>query len=152
MPSPYLLIQGGAELLTWSGGQHPTFHDAEVVGLDLRRRSPSRLQVHWWRPRPSARNPRVLEQADDVVVTFVLTSVVDLKLTDFSVQNVINELVLRQVPTDPGAAWMLQTAQEQLWKLELAGCYGLYGTITAAGVAIELAEGEPDDFKRIRPQ
>ncbi|MFI0846171.1 hypothetical protein [Mesorhizobium sp. IMUNJ 23232] len=78
----FATIPGAAEVVDWFGFV-PTFHDAEVVGLDLRRRAPSRLNVYFWRG---------LNQTDErghficdrhAVVTFVMTDIIHIQLKGF---------------------------------------------------------------------
>jgi hypothetical protein len=43
----YHEVSGGAELLRWFG-RVPSFHDAEILSLDLRRKGQSTLRLHGW--------------------------------------------------------------------------------------------------------
>ena len=42
-------IPGGADLLAWFGGYLPSFHDAEILGLELDRAGATcRIRAHTW--------------------------------------------------------------------------------------------------------
>jgi hypothetical protein len=43
----YDVVSGGARLVQWFG-QVPSFHDAEILTLHLRRKGQSVLRLHWW--------------------------------------------------------------------------------------------------------
>jgi hypothetical protein len=90
-------IPGGPELVAWFG-QVPSFHDAEIVSLNLHRRAPSALIIHAWRMtrEVDVRCRYILDR--HAVVTFVLEDILDLQLGSFSHQNVIGELRLRRTP------------------------------------------------------
>ena len=64
-----------------------------------------------------------------VVVTFILEGISESELDEFNHQNVLSNLTLSKVPNG--------------YKLEMAPCFGLNGTITARSVRIELEPGMP---------
>jgi hypothetical protein len=127
-------IPGFGELVEWCTGW-PSFHDAEIVRVDLNRRAPSRLVVHvLGGPRPKfgpRANTKDSVPPDDVVVTFVLEEIEDLELNDFSHQNVLFGLRLEQEASG--------------FQITLDPCYGLAGKITALKVSIEFTPGKPHD-------
>lgn len=45
--SVYTSISGGTELLDWFG-RVPSFHDAEIIDLHLKRGDSSKLRIHAW--------------------------------------------------------------------------------------------------------
>src|SRR6476660_3432162 len=45
--SIYDVVPGGADLMRWFG-QVPSFHDAEILSLHLRRKGQSVLRLHGW--------------------------------------------------------------------------------------------------------
>jgi len=93
----YTHIPGGPELLAWFG-RPPSFHDAEIVNLQLNRRAPSTVAIHTWTmtDRVDQRGYFILDR--HAVVTFTLEDIVDLQLDGFSHQNVIGHLHLRRAP------------------------------------------------------
>ncbi len=98
----YDQIPGGQALLDWFG-YVPSFHDAEIVGLDLRRTGraccASTISSRHTSPSTSKAAPIVFEK--HAVVTFALEDIMDLQLNGFSHQNVIGGLTLRRA-TDRG--------------------------------------------------
>lgn len=116
-------VPGAAELAQWFG-RWPSFHDAEVLEVTLRRSGESYIRV-------SMLNVRVEVGADGqhytsydhhAVVTFLLEEVSDLELADFSAQNVIFGLDLLTVSGG--------------YRIALQPCYGLAGYIEAAQVSV----------------
>ena len=143
----YANIPGGPELLAWLGCT-PTFHDAEIVNLDLHRRGASRLSVHFWNTRNEvdARGYFVLDR--HAVVTFILEEILDLQLDGFSHQNVIGYLHLRRAPDrrDRRPFYSSDPSPED-WELELEPCFGLDGKIRCRRVSVSIVSGKPDDFR-----
>ncbi len=141
----YDQIPGGQALLDWFG-YVPSFHDAEIVGLDLRRTGQSLLRIHYFIA------PYVTEHEQGgsyvfekhAVVTFALEDIMDLQLNGFSHQNVIGGLTLRRA-TDRGRAnyYSLNQSPEDI-EIELEPCYGLDGFIRAKRVSISLEPGIPE--------
>ena len=126
----------------------PTFHDAEVVGLDLRRQAPSRLSVYCWRG---------LNQTDErghficdrhAVVTFVMTDIIHIQLEGFGPQNVLSELVVRRALDRPESQnhYVMNPSSED-YELELGPCYGLSGYIRCRAVSVEILAGKPLDLR-----
>ena len=76
-----------SEKLTRLLGSWPSFHDAEIVSVELNRR-----------PKVGATKPsatfqiRLIEKDDDIFVRLLFDRVEDLKLEDFNHQNVIYEM------------------------------------------------------------
>jgi hypothetical protein len=129
-PRELATIDGARELFDWFG-YWPSFHDAEIVRLDLRRREPSTLDVATWEmtKETDARGYFVL--AKHVVVTFVLDEVANLELSGFSHQNVVFGI---DVEIEDGK-----------FRLSISPSYGLAGTITADRLSIQLSPGSPAD-------
>jgi Immunity protein 50 len=93
----YASISGGSELVAWFG-RVPSFHDAEIVGLNLNRRSASTLVLHTWSTTNGVDDRGYFVLDRHVAVTFVLEEILDLELNGFSHQNVVFGLVLRRAP------------------------------------------------------
>ena len=130
----YESIPGGPALLAWFG-QEPSFHDAEILSINL-------VDQPEHAPGPRLDHPN---QVDDhgylvldrhTVVTFTLEDIMDVQLDGFSPQNVISGLRLQ---------WRLIVAEASLWRglsrrttlqIELEPCYGLDSVIRAKRVSI----------------
>jgi hypothetical protein len=127
-------IAGYQEFVEWCSGW-PSFHDSEIVTLELNRRAPSKLVIHvLGGPKPTfgpRSDSRYSSPPTDVVVTFVLEEIEDLNLEGFSHQNVIFALELEH---DAG-----------LFKFRMDPGYGLAGKIAARKVSIEFLPGAPVD-------
>lgn len=137
-------VEGGAELLRWFG-RTPSFHDAEILSLHLRRKGRSELRLHAWIGTDAVGPGAKYVLDKHAVVTFTLDEVSDLQLDGFSVQNVIGGLILRRAPDRPERRGFL--AHDPLpsdIEIELEPCYGLSGLIRARSVSISFKPGEPD--------
>jgi hypothetical protein len=141
--SIYELVSGGPELLRWFG-QVPTFHDAEILSLHLRRKGQSVLRLHGWVGTGAVGQDGYLVLDRHAIVTFALTDVMDLQLDSFSIQNVISGLILRRAPDRAERRGYLAHAplSEDI-EIELEPCYGLNGLIRARTVAITFEPGAP---------
>src|ERR1700730_4996153 len=122
------VIPGADEVVRWFGNW-PSFNDAEVLEIDLRRNGRSSIRLHAFRMTSEidATGHFVLDQHAEV--TFWLEDISDLELGDFSSQNGIFGLSL-----EPVAAG---------FKLALSPCYGIAGYIEAARVSVSLKPGKP---------
>jgi hypothetical protein len=124
-------VQGATEVVAWFG-RWPSFHDGEILELHLCRAGESRLRVHTWLLTNEVDSQGYYVQKQHAIVTFVLSDITDLELTDFSCQNVIFGLSLEPV--------------ESGFRLQLAPCYGMAGYIVASGVRVEIEpEVKPHD-------
>ena len=143
VPHIYAEVPGGAELVRWFG-RVPSFHDAEIISLDLRRSGKSFLRIHGWvgTDQVDERGYMVLDK--HAVVTFTLEDIMDLQLDGFSHQNVIGGLILQRA-IDRGRAnyYPLPQSSEDI-EIELEPCYGLDGVIRAKRVSISFEPGIPD--------
>ena len=123
-------IPGKDEVISWFG-RWPSFHDAEVLELHLNRSGTSRLRVYAWNMTDRTfekdhKQYSVLEK--HAVVTFEIDDIIDLKLTEFSSQNVLSGIQL--------------TIDNGVYHLDLGPCYGLHGQITASQVRVSIQPGE----------
>ena len=140
----YHEVPGGADLLRWFG-RVPSFHDAEVLSLDLRRRGQSALRLHGWIMTDKVGEDGFIVLDRHAIVTFTLDGIMDLQIDGFSAQNVIAGLILRRAPDRPERRGFLALAPSpQDIEIELEPCYGLDGLIRARSVAITLQPGKPD--------
>ncbi|GJD86657.1 hypothetical protein BHAOGJBA_0151 [Methylobacterium hispanicum] len=141
----YREVPGGAELLRWFG-RVPSFHDAEILSLDLRRKGQSTLRLHGWITTDKVGEGGFLVLERKAIVSFALDGIMDLQLDGFSKQNVIGGLILRCAPDRPERRGYL--ALDPLpgdIEIELEPCYGLDGLIRARSVSITFRPGAPDD-------
>ncbi len=123
-------IDGAQAVLDWFGCW-PSFHDAEIVELHLSRRRPSRLCILNWRVDWQVVENGYYRREKEAVVTFALDRITDLKLEEFSHQNVIGELYIEK--------------REGRVRLILAPCYGISGFIEAEAVSVQVAPGGAGD-------
>ncbi len=128
VPVELEVITGAAKLHEWFG-YWPDFHDAEVIGLHLNRKGNSFLRVHTWDTTKEVNEKGYYVQAKHVVVEFIMESVSDLSLNDFSGQNVISGLGIEKTATG--------------FRLALGACFGLAGTIDAEAISIQITPGKP---------
>jgi hypothetical protein len=141
--SIYDAVSGGDDLLRWFG-QAPSFHDAEILSLDLRRKGQSVLRLHGWINTGQVGQGGYFVLDRNAIVTFTLSEVMDLQLDGFSVQNVIGGLILRRAPHRPERrGYLALDPLPQDIELELEPCYGLSGLIRARSVSITFEPGKP---------
>lgn len=116
-------LPGSDVVIKWFG-RWPSFHDAEVVSLNMARKGESILRVYPYYPDKPA------------TVVFIFDEITDVELADFSGQNVIFSL---------GIAEVIDQTKEKAIRLTLSPCYGLAGRIDAKGVRVELVPGKSTD-------
>ena len=86
-------MQGGPDLLAWFDGRVPSFHDAEVLVLELDRGGATcRLRVHAFEITNEVDPAGYCVLARHALVSFVLSGVTDLELAGFNHQNVLSGL------------------------------------------------------------
>ncbi|HEX5236771.1 MAG TPA: hypothetical protein VFW25_15735 [Silvibacterium sp.] len=116
-------LAGADAVKDWFDGW-PSFHDAEVVSIFLARQKESVLRVYPYYPQKPA------------TVDFIFEDVTDIELKDFSGQNVIFGLEIQKATDQNGSS---------VYRLFLAPCYGMAGTIDAKSLRIELSPGSSPD-------
>jgi hypothetical protein len=140
----YEAVPGGADLVRWFG-QVPSFHDAEILGLHLRRKGPSVLRLHGWINTGEVGRDGYFILDRHAIVSFTLSGVMDLQLVGFSIQNVIFGLVLRRALDRPERrGYLALDPHPQDIEIELEPCYGLSGLIRARAVSIAFEPGKPN--------
>ena len=144
IPHIYNEVPGGPELLSWFG-RVPSFHDAEIISLDLRRSGKSFLRVHGWMGTEQVDENGYIVLDKDAFVTFTLQEIMDLQLDGFSQQNVIFGLKLQRA-TERGRSnyYALPQSPEDI-EIELEPCFGLDGVIRAKRVSISFEPGVADE-------
>jgi hypothetical protein len=142
--SIYAAVPGGPKLLDWFG-RVPSFHDAEIVRLDLHRRAESRLSLHFWNVRREVDKQGAYILDRHAVVTFVMKELLDLQMSGFSQQNVIFGLTLRHaLPPADRRHFYARDPSDNDYEVVLEPCYGLNGLIRCRKLAIKLTPGRPD--------
>lgn len=119
-------IPGTEEVVRWFGGW-PSFSDAEVLEVNLRREGRSSLLIHVWRMTDEVNAVGVYVLDRHAVVTVWLEGITDLELADFSVQNVIGSLDISPIGSGFRVAF---------WPI-----YGVGGHIDAQRVSLSLEPG-----------
>lgn len=123
-------VPGATVLFEWFG-YWPSFHDAEIISLELNRKGISNLKVYFWHTDWSKTDSdRRFFQDKFVTVNFAIENINDLELYDFSHQNVISLLTL--------------TPKENLIEIEMGSCYGMSGYIVAEKASVSLSPGMPE--------
>ena len=90
-------IPGGADLLAWFGGHLPSFHDAEILGLELDRVGATcRIRAHTWEISDEVDKTGHFVSSRHVVASFELGGVTELSLEGFNHQNVIFGLFIER--------------------------------------------------------
>lgn len=125
--------------------QVPSFHDAEILSLELRRKGPSVLRLHGWINTGAVGGDGYYMLDRHAIVRFVFDGIMDLQLEGFSRQNVIGGLILRRALDRPERRHHLALdPTPQDIEIELEPCYGLDGLIRARAVTITFEPGKPD--------
>ena len=125
-------IEGAHELHDWFG-YWPSFHDAEIVSLHLNRTNPSALKIHFRHTTNEVDEAGYYVQTKHAVIEFLIDiSGTDdcLELYGFNHQNVVMSLSIEKL--------------ESGYRLDIAQCYGLAGTIKADNISIRLTLGKPE--------
>lgn len=142
--SIYDVVPGGTDLTRWFG-QVPSFHDAEILSLHLRRKAQSVLRLHGWINTSEVGQDGYFVLDRHAIVTFTLSEVMDLQLDGLGIQNVIGGLALRRAPDrSERRGYLALDPLPQDIEIELEPCYGLSGLIRARAVSITFEPGKPN--------
>jgi hypothetical protein len=123
-------IPGAQALLDWFGCW-PSFHDAEVLGIELNRTGSSKIRVHAFAVTGAVDSNDLYVCEKHCIVTMVLDDVSGVELADFNHQNVISSLKISR--------------ENNEFILMLDSSYGVAGSIRAKSVRIEITAGIPED-------
>jgi hypothetical protein len=123
-------VPGASELTKWFG-YWPSFHDAEVLDIELHRTGHSTVRIHTFETSSETNSQGFFICTKHVIVGFILEGLKDLHLNDFNGQNVITGLDLKQIGEG--------------YELTLEGCHGVDGTLTADRIHIDIEPGLPPD-------
>jgi hypothetical protein len=126
-------LEGADALIEWFG-RWPSFHDAEIISLELRRASSSFMRIHTWNLTGAIKPDGFYVLDKHVIVAFEMVDISDLELVQFSKQNVISGLGLEPIENHPDGATI---------KITLGCCYGLCGQISCRKLRLKFAPGEP---------
>lgn len=119
------------ELLTSVFGHWPTFHDAEILSIELDRSKPSiEIEIYVWRMSKDTDEAGYFKKENEAVVRLRCARINDLTLTDFNHQNVLGELTFEATPDG---------VRVTLWSL-----YGVGGSFSCESAAVlSVLPGQP---------
>jgi uncharacterized protein (DUF433 family) len=123
-----LQLPGLQDLISWFG-YFPSFHDAEVVSINLDRAGVSRVAVHSFQMTNETDDTGHYICKKHVVVTFVLERIRDLSIDGFNSQNVLNGISIARGLDH--------------YELVLEEIHGVGGKFQAGAMRIELNPGIP---------
>jgi hypothetical protein len=116
-------------------GRIPSFHDCEVVSIDLHRApEPSIVCVHAFLMTPELDDQGYYVLDKHALVSFRLFEVREVNIMDWNHQNVLDSIAIEDV--------------ENGFRLMLEGTYGADGHITAAAVEIAVHPVAAEDIER----
>ncbi len=121
-------VPGAAEIFSWFG-YWPSFHDAEIVSIELNRSGTSTLKVRTFATSKELDARGCFITNKHAVVSFLLDGICALQLDGFNHQNVIFDLGLNK--------------QDEGYELVFGGCYGVEGRIVASEIQITFEAGIP---------
>jgi hypothetical protein len=125
-------LPGADQFIAWFGGW-PTFHDAEVLDLSLRREGRSCLCVYAWRGTTDLDSSGYFVTDHHAVVSFWFECILDLELANFSAQNVIAGLACEK----KGAGF----------RLTLYPSFGISGYIEAERIFVSFEPVDPGNVR-----
>jgi hypothetical protein len=119
-----LSVPGWANVIDWFG-YSPTFHDSEVVSIDLRRDpEPIIVRVHAWRTNGDTTEAGHFRQDRHALLTFTIQGTRSLKLDGWNHQNVLSGL------------WIDRS--DDAFVLHLPEIYGVDGEIIASDISVAI--------------
>jgi hypothetical protein len=121
-------VPGAEDVVAWFGAW-PSFHDAEILEIVLRREGTSHVRIHGWRMLAEQDAEGYFATDRHAEVTLCFECVLDLELADFSMQNVIAGLTIAATQTG--------------YRVTIFPCFGVAGFIEAERVSISLNPLDP---------
>src|SRR4051794_18908164 len=121
LPAELTGVSGAQELFD-RFGYWPSFHDAEILSLELNRKGVSKFRIHTWEMTKEVDSESFYKLVKHVVVEFAFERITQLSFEGFNHQNVIFGLSLE--------------SSERGWLVTLEDCYGLSGHISAERLSI----------------
>ena len=118
-------VPGYKQLAEFWGTGFPSFHDSEIITLQLNRTGVSHISIRLVGRRREQKEDGVERWVplENTLVTFFLEGIDDLELFQFSPQNVISALTFEESETG--------------FHLKIWPCYGLAGWLKVERVRIE---------------
>ncbi|WP_047497646.1 Imm50 family immunity protein [Terriglobus sp. TAA 43] len=126
----YQSITGHEAIVDWFGCW-PSFHDAEVVDIELHRAGRSRLHVHTFEMTNEVDERSRYKLNKHAIVTFSFEEISSMELRWFNQQNVLSDL-------------SIELSSEQITIL-LGHCFGVEGHIASQRVSVSIKPGVPED-------
>ena len=123
-----LEIPGGKVLFDWFG-HVPSFHDAELLEINLVSKGLSTLRIHTWEMTDKVDTRGYFALDRHVVVTITLEEVTHVDLVDFNMPGIIGGLQVTKIDEDVQFAW--------------DGSYGVAGVLRAKKAYFDLKAGKP---------
>lgn len=121
-------LPGAQELIDWFG-HWPSFHDAEVINIELSREGASKLRIHYFRTTNRINKSGHYIAERHAIVSFIMEDIAQLQLNDFNEQNVLSSISVTPVETE--------------YEIILGCCYGVSGHIRARKLSFDLEAGMP---------
>jgi hypothetical protein len=123
-------IPGALQLFDWFG-YWPSFHDAEVLSIELNRIGPTKIRVHAFAVTGAVDSNDSYVCDKHCIVTLLLEDLEGVELADFNQMNVLSSLRFQR--------------GNNTFILTLGSIFGVGGSIKAKSVRIELTAGIPED-------
>lgn len=118
------IAPGWDSVVEWFGFV-PTFHDSEIVALELRREPElSVLKLAYWRTNDDLTEAGTYRQDRHAIVVFEIDGIEELRLDGWSKQNVIDGLTIERSMSG--------------FKLVFPQIYGVDGEISARRLAVRV--------------
>lgn len=136
------MLEGGPQMLAYFGFT-PSFHDAEILQLDLNRDRPSIISVQTWKADPG--------EPSQVEIT--IGEIIDLQLDGFSIQNVVGDISFRVPAPVREARKNLYTPSDrpaEEVEIGLGPCYGVEGFIRCLDVSFAVRPSLPRRLRKSR--
>ncbi len=127
---------GGRDVIEWFGETYD-FHDAEIIGLELNRSSPSFLRILCFSFLQDEKGE--LQRSKQAIVKLTLTEIFDLQLDGFSHQNVIGYLCIDRIDQfHVRKPYFDFCASSDGYELTIGPCYGLDGSIRRNSISFHV--------------
>ena len=123
-------LPGVQNLIEWFG-YWPTFHDAEVVSIELNREGSSRLRVHCFCTTNRVNKYGHYITEKHAIVSFIFEKIAQLELANFNQQNVVSSISVG--------------LSENGYEVILGDCYGVSGRLEAGRLSFEFESGMPSN-------
>ena len=140
-----------AHLLTDIFDRWPSFHDAEVVSVDLDRIGPTlTASIHLWRTLTETDDKGYFKQADHTLAKLRFTEVVLESLSVFNHQNVLNHLEIldfRENPFESPIDEFPQRLERMIFRGLFHESYGLRASFACRGIEVVSVEAMPDELR-----